>query len=235
MGQEEQFSGFPEECLEFLANLELNNNRKWFKDHREEYDQFVVSPAQEFIASLGELLASEIDGIVYDTSPGGRGSLMRIYRDVRFSRDKTPYHTSMRMVFWHEDGHRTNGAGFYMGFGPRTGGFYAGQYGFDRSTLSAYRKDIDRDSRGKNLESIIDQVEEKGYQVGGETYKRVPRGFDPDHPRARLLRHSGLYAKLEGVDSGMLLGPDAVNISCKHFMEMSPVVLWLLDMIGGSG
>jgi uncharacterized protein (TIGR02453 family) len=232
MADENAFNGFPSEALDFLAKLESNNNRKWFKAHRAEYERFVLGPAQDFIASLGEKLAEEIDGIVYDTRTGGRGSLMRIYRDIRFSKDKTPYHTHVRMLFWHEGGYRTGGPGFFMGFGHREGGFYTGQWRFDKHTLEAYRRAIDGEPRGENLLEVISGVEDAGYTVGGETYKRVPRGYDPQHPRSKLLKHSGLYANLERVDSRILLKPDAVDVSFEHFRKMSPIVTWLLELMG---
>jgi uncharacterized protein (TIGR02453 family) len=232
MASEVDFNGFPREALDFLGELESNNNRGWFKAHREDYDRFVVAPAQDFIASLGERLVGEIEGIVYDTRAGGRGSLMRIHRDVRFSKDKTPYHTRVRMLFWHEGGHRTGGPGFFMGFGQKDGGFYAGQWRFDKPTLEAYRRAVDLESSGENLIEVISSVEKAGYPVGGETYKRVPRGYEPEHARSKLLRHSGLYAHLEGVDSGLLLRPDAVDLSFEHFKKMSPIVTWLFELMG---
>ena len=230
MVDEEEFNGFPREALDFLSELEANNSREWFNSHRAEYDELIVTPAQDFISALGERLASEIDGIVYDTRAGGSGSLMRIYRDVRFSKDKTPYHTNVRMLFWHEEGHRTGGPGFFMGFGPREGGFYSGQYRFDKSTLEAYRAAVDDEGQGEELLDLISRVEGTGCRIGGETYKRVPRGYDQDHVRSRLLRHSGLYAYAEGIDSGILLGPDAVETCLGHFMVMSPVVIWLVEL-----
>jgi uncharacterized protein (TIGR02453 family) len=157
---------------------------------------------------------------------------MRIHRDIRFSKDKTPYHTHVRMLFWHEGGHRTGGPGFFMGFGHRDGGFYVGQWRFDKPTLEAYRRAVDGESSGVGLLGIIEGVERAGYEVGGETYKRVPRGYDPQHPRAKLLKHSGLYASLEGVDSRSLLQPDAVDVSFEHFTKMSPIVTWLSELMG---
>ena len=156
---------------------------------------------------------------------------MRIHWDIRFSKDKTPYHTHVRMLFWHDGGHRTGGPGFFMGFGHGDGGFYVGQWKFDKPTLGSFRRAVDGELGGEELLGVIESVEGAGYGVGGETYKRVPRGYDPQHSRAKLLRHSGLYASLEGVDSGILLQPDAVDVSFEHFVKMSPIVTWLVGLM----
>ena len=83
------FSGFPAEGLTFLAGLEANNNREWFNDHKDDYIQFVQEPMAAFVAALGPRLQDISPGIEYDTRTNGSGSMMRIYRDTRFSNDDT--------------------------------------------------------------------------------------------------------------------------------------------------
>ena len=98
MSEVPAFPGFPKEGLSFLENLARNNNREWFEAHRQEYLSQVLEPAQAFVLALGERLKAISSGIAYDTRPKG-GSILPIHRDVRFSKDKTPYNPRARVVF----------------------------------------------------------------------------------------------------------------------------------------
>ncbi len=100
MSKTPNFYGFPAEALRFLEELSKNNNREWFNAHKQEYQDHVLAPAQDFVLALGERLRTISAGIIYDTRTSGSGSILRTHRDIRFSKDKTPYHTYVRMVFW---------------------------------------------------------------------------------------------------------------------------------------
>jgi len=94
------FSGFPEEGLQFLTDLGQNNDRDWFDARKQTYTDTIVSPALAFVEALGERLQIISPHIQYDTRTNGAGSLMRIYRDTRFSADKRPYKTWVGIRFW---------------------------------------------------------------------------------------------------------------------------------------
>lgn len=100
----QSFSGFPEEGIQFLADLDVNNNRDWFQANKKLFQERLQIPAQQFVAALGVRLLKISAGIRYDTRTNGSGSLMRIYRDTRFSKDKTPYKTNISMAFWEGPG-----------------------------------------------------------------------------------------------------------------------------------
>jgi uncharacterized protein (TIGR02453 family) len=156
---------------------------------------------------------------------------MRIHRDLRFSKDKTPYHTHIRVIFWHVEGNRTHGPGFHIGFNHAECGLYAGQYSLGKGELEAYRRAVDGDY-GNELAKAISLVEGSGdYHVGGHRYKRVPRGFPPEHPRAELLRYGGLYAMTQ-VDPAMATAPDFADVCFEHFGRMAPLVRWLVSLHG---
>lgn len=93
------FSGFPREGISFLADLAGNNNREWFQANKKLFHEQLQKPAQQFVISLGLRLQEISPGIRFDPSTNGSGSLMRIYRDTRFSKDKTPYKTNISMAF----------------------------------------------------------------------------------------------------------------------------------------
>ena len=105
MTEVQPFYGFPREGVQFLEDLAHNNNREWFEAHRQDYREHLLAPAQSFVIALGQELKSISSAIEYDTRTNGSGSIMRIHRDVRFSKDKTPYYTYLRVVFW-EGGHK---------------------------------------------------------------------------------------------------------------------------------
>ena len=102
------FTGFPREGIQFLRDIDDNNNRDWFEAHKHIYQTALVEPAQAFIVALGERLQTIAPNVQYDTRTNGSGSLMRIYRDVRFSKDKSPYKNWIGIVFWEGQGKKTD-------------------------------------------------------------------------------------------------------------------------------
>ena len=99
-----QFNGFLAAGLQFLADLEVNNEKEWFEAHKDVYQSQLLEPATNFITAVGERLQSISNQIRYDTRTNGSGSLMRIYRDTRFSKDKTPYKTAVSGMWWQGEG-----------------------------------------------------------------------------------------------------------------------------------
>ena len=103
---------FPERGLEFLRQLKMNNNKEWFNDNRTWYEQDVLQPAKDLVQIIGERLQAKYPSIQYDTRANGSGSLMRISRDTRFSKDKTPYKSNVAMIFWDGSGKKMEMRGF---------------------------------------------------------------------------------------------------------------------------
>lgn len=228
------FSGFPEEALSFLAGLAANNNRTWFEAHKQEYRDFIVGPTQQFVIALGERLAEISDQIVYDTRTNGAGSMMRIYRDTRFSKDKTPYKTNIAVAFWEGSNKKMRNPIFGFQFGPEGGGLMAGMHAFQPEQLAAYRTAVADPKLGRELTEALDEVRRAGdYVVGGEHYKRVPRGFDPEHPRADLLRFNALYVYSPAIPPEVVTGPEIVDVCFAHCQAMAPVHRWLVRAMAG--
>ncbi len=135
------FSGFPEDALTFLHELSDNNEKSWFDANKQRYHDAILAHVPAFVTALGQRLQSEISpGIVYDTRTNGAGSMMRIYRDVRFSRDKTPYKTNMAFIFWEGPRKKMENPSFGFQFGTWGGGLYGGVFGFTKELLDAYRQ-----------------------------------------------------------------------------------------------
>lgn len=208
----ELFDGFSGRGQEFLAGLVKNNEREWFQARKEVYTNEIVAPAQAFIVALGERLKLISPHIQYDTRTNGSGSLLRIYRDVRFSKDKSPYKSYVGMVFWEGPLKKMENPGFYFGFDATGGTLHIGSHGFSKAQLAAYRTAVGESASGEGLEAVLTAVQQPGtLNIGGEHYKRVPRGFPADHPRAELLRYAGLYASSQSIPWSLLKSPDIVD------------------------
>lgn len=136
MGVKAGFPGFPKQCQRFFAELAAHNNRDWFNTHKQDYLDYVQAPAVEFVIALGERLkALSKGGLTYDTRANGAGSMMRIYRDIRFSKDKSPYKTNLGIVFGQAGKKKMEGAGFYFHLDADEAAIYVGHYQLDRKSV----------------------------------------------------------------------------------------------------
>ncbi|MEM7130641.1 MAG: DUF2461 domain-containing protein [Chloroflexota bacterium] len=223
------FNGFSKDGIKFLLELEKNNTKEWFEERKDIYRQELLLPAQSLVKALGERLQQISPDIVADTRANGAGSLMRIYRDVRFSKDKTPYKTNIGMLFWEGPRKKSENPTFGFQFGTWGAGLYAGQWVFPKDMLPVYREAIIDDRLGIELEAAIQTVEKAGdYQVEGEKYKRVPSGFDAEHPRAELLKHKGLHVSSPQLEPELLLSADLPDFLFEQCRNMAPVQQWLV-------
>lgn len=213
------------ECPAFLLDLAMNNDTGWFKAHRGEYEEYILKPSRAFVAALGERLSPVVPGIIAD--PAINRSLFRINRDTRFSRDKSPYKTHLSMWFWEGTGPRMECSGFYFHLEPDRLMLAAGIHRFRTPVLGAYREAVVHPRRGESLTQAVSLVESRGFTVGGESYKRMPRGYDPGHKNARFLLFDGLYAFEEMELPREFLTADFVDFCAERFILMEPVHQWL--------
>jgi uncharacterized protein (TIGR02453 family) len=235
MSSKDRFAGFSQKGLSFFRDLSANNNREWFMEHKQVYLQEVIVPAQLFLEALGDQLKSVFDEIQYDTRTNGRGSILRIYRDTRFSPDKSPYNTHLRIVFWSGPDKKGEGPAFYFGLDHTGARLYAGIHIFTGTLLSVFRERIDDQIHGADLEQLLAAVRAAGdYEIGGSHYKRVPAGFDKDHQRAELLKHKGLYALSPNIDPNTAMSRELVDRCVEHGKHMMPLVKWLFILVATS-
>jgi uncharacterized protein (TIGR02453 family) len=220
------FPGFSREALAFLADLGTHNDRAWFTTHKERYQETLLAPAQHFVAELGERLRMLAPEVQVDTRTDGRGNLMRLARDTRFSADKSPYKTALSGLFW-AGNEKTASPAF--GFRLRADGMdlMAGMFTFSPPSLQAFRAAVDDERTGGDLDRVLRELEARGYAVHGEHYRRVPAGYDPHHPRASLLRHNALYAHPRALVPDVVCSTQLVSACLEHFAAMAPVQRWL--------
>lgn len=227
-----EFSGFTGEAFDFLEGLSANNNREWFDAQKSTYKTALLEPAVALVATLGERLRAEFPHVRYDTRTNGSGSLMRIYRDVRFSEDKSPYKTQIAMMFPSGEGKKMKQPGFGLQLSVRGVELMAGLFRFEKEGLQRYRVAVDDQQSGAELVRACERVcAEEGYRIEGQTYKRVPRGFDTDHPRGAFLRHSGLYASAPPIAPGIVRSPELIDEALARFRHMAPVEEWLVRSV----
>ena len=225
------FNGFPLELKQFFEQLKKNNNKAWFDAHRQDYDSFVMEPARDFVTVLGEKL--RIIAPAVRAIPKVNQSLFRINRDIRFSADKRPYKTHLGLWFWEGDSKRMECSGFYFHLEDNRLMLGTGMHVFPRKHLAVYRDAVADKKSGMQLAASIEQVTKRGYPVGGEHYKRVPRGYEPDHPRAELLLYNGLFASTELPPAEALGSPDIVEAAFGHYSNMLPLHDWLKSNVAG--
>jgi uncharacterized protein (TIGR02453 family) len=170
---------FTPELLGFLADLKENNNREWFQANKKRYEREVKEPMLRFISDFGPHLASISSQLVADPRPVG-GSMFRIYRDVRFSKDKSPYKTHAAAQFRHVAGKDVHGPGYYVHIAPGEVFAGAGIWRPDGKTLVKIRAAIvERPETWQKAITTPDFVASQ--HLSGDSLKRPPRGFDPEH------------------------------------------------------
>ena len=183
------------ELFQFLAELRLNNERTWFQANKHRYEKHVKMPLLEFIADFGEHLERVSPHFVADARGNG-GSMFRIYRDIRFSKDKTPYKTAAAMQFRHERARDVHAPGFYLHLEPGSVFFGAGMWGPDSASLKRIRDAIDTgQTRWRGV--LGDEEFASTFSLHGGGLKRAPKGFDPDHPLIEDLKRKHFIASAE--------------------------------------
>jgi uncharacterized protein (TIGR02453 family) len=188
------FEGFSRKGIEFFKKLKRNNNRSWFEKHKGDYEEFAKAPMQSFIFALQPYFATFAPE--FELNP--KRSIFRIYRDIRFSKDKTPYKTHIAAHFvlrGKEKGFL--GSGYYLHIEPGDVFIGGGIYMPDSDQLKKIRRAIAQ--RPEEFLSIIQNREfkKKFGLLKGEKLQRIPKGFDESHPMAEWLKLKQFFV---GVD-----------------------------------
>lgn len=226
MDKDSRFEGFSKETFDFLNDLELNNNRSWFESNRGVYEDRVLRPAQEFVVEMGDRLKTISPRV--SAIPIIDKSIFRLYRDTRFSADKTPYKTHLGLLFWEGPRKKLENPNYYVQLNKSSIFVGAGEYRFPADLLRTYRDSVVHPKRGAELKRILDRITaNESYKIGGRHYKRVPRGYDPVHTNAELLLHNGLYTYYESALPDEIYSHRFVDYCFNILREMSPLQGWL--------
>lgn len=226
-----QFEGFPQEAIIFFEEIAMFNEKNWFEENKARFQETVQQPAQAFVEALGERLKTLAPDIQYNTSLNGSGSIMRIYRDVRFSKDKTPYKTNLGISWWEGPGKKMEEPGYFFHLDKEGAWFANGMYIFPKDAMAAYRKAVDQEKRGKALANIIEEAEAAGLTISGSgEYTRIPSGFNKEHPRGELLKKKGIVTISPPIDKALITSPALVDLCCDYAKAMLPLHQWLVAM-----
>ncbi|MEM6792708.1 MAG: DUF2461 domain-containing protein [Acidobacteriota bacterium] len=213
---------FQPALFEFFRELEENNDREWFAAHKERYEEDVKDPALRFISEVGPGLR-EISPYIEAIPKAVGGSLFRIYRDVRFSKDKRPYKTNLAMQFRHVHGKDVHAPGFYLHIAPETVFMGTGIYRPASPVLRRVREAMmeDPDAWRQAKAELRDPLE-----FGGESLKTSPRGVPADHPLIEDLRRKDLFVA-ESLEPEDVLAPDFAKRFVESCRGCSPLTAYL--------
>ncbi|MBN2499581.1 MAG: DUF2461 domain-containing protein [Anaerolineales bacterium] len=224
------FKGFPKETRQFYQDLAQNNNRLWFQDHKQDYVRYIQNPAQDFIEVMGEKLRSIAPRITADPDMN-RGSIMRIYRDTRFSKDKTPYKTNLGVILHEGPRRKTESPGFYFHLDPESVWIAVGMWIFPKDFMLAYRDAVVDDKLGSELDAALLKINKAGdYKIGAQKYKRLPRGCDPEHPRTTLLFNKGMWVETPPVSWDVVHSPELIDATFERYKNGAPLHHWLVKV-----
>ncbi len=220
---------FKPTLLTFLRELKSNNNRDWFTQHKSRYEQEVLEPALEFIAALETPFKKKVSSHFQIAAKRSGGSLMRIYRDTRFSKDKTPYKTNLGVHIRHELGKDVHAPGFYFHIDPQEIFVGAGVWHPDNSSLGKIREAIVDDpqqwKRITNSKKLKEQFERQG-----DSLKRPPRDYDPAHPLIEDLKLKD-HVVIAKLDVKQLYKTGIVDDTIAVFAASKPFVRFLCDAL----
>jgi len=220
---------FPKKTTAYLKKLSKNNNREWFEANRELYNSDFLEPCVQFIVEMGDKLLDLDPEIV--AIPKIDKSIFRLHRDVRFSKDKTPYKTNAGLYFWNGKVKKMEASGFYFHLEPKLFGVGLGMYMFPSHLLKKYRDVVSKPAIAKELHQIVRSLEKKGYSIGGKKFKKTPKGYDPNTLYPGYLLFEGIYAWYEGNDFKKIDGGKTVNVIFKIFKDMLPLHKWLVKRL----
>jgi uncharacterized protein (TIGR02453 family) len=229
------FVGFPPAAQRFFRSLDRNNNKAWFEANRAIYETAVREPLRALVEELDSAFGTIAPEIIGDP----KRSLFRINRDIRFSRDKSPYKTNAGCWFYHQDAGRgvgqdadDGGAGFYFHIDGKTAFVAGGIWMPSRQSLGKLRDRLA--GEWQTLSRIVEAPAFRrrfGRFESEAMLTRVPRGYAPDHPAAKWLRFQSFTASrsLPGTD---LLSPKLVGKVARDFEALVPLVRWINGSLG---
>jgi uncharacterized protein (TIGR02453 family) len=217
---------FSNETFAFLQDLEANNTKEWFSANRPRYEDTWKSAALDFISNVADEMADLDPPLKAEARLNG--SLRRINRDVRFSKDKSPYNPRLHMIFW-AGSHPNRSPGMHIVLQPDGVGYGAGLFGIDPNSLTGIRKRILDVSDGDALLSAIEMAAAVGCTMGDPELARLPKGYAAEGARADLLRHKSFVARTFGIPASkdVIIGPDARNWVLQTTSALMPLIRWL--------
>ena len=221
-----EFSGFPESGLAFLRDLAAHNDRDWFEAHRAVWDNEIIPAMLSWCEELASRLSDLMPRLVFQPRVGG--SVYRLNRDIRFSRDKSPYKTHVAALLW-EGGEKHDAPGVYLHVSPGEVILGGGLYVFEEGRLDRFRKLLHDEGAAERLTEALAKAKKHGLKPDGEKLQKPPRGFDPEGPYADLAKYKGLVVGKTVKPGGWLHSREALERSEAVARAYGPLHAWLRD------
>jgi uncharacterized protein (TIGR02453 family) len=222
-----RFEGFADSKATFFKRLAKKNDRVWFAAHKDEFEAGWNAPMKALLADVKDAIDAR-----YAHCDLAEPKVFRIFRDVRFAKDKTPYKTHVGgLIPIERQGTRVTDLpiALYFHIGADETLAAAGHYMMEPPSLARFRKAVAEDARGKEVAKIIASLEKKGFRASAhESLKRVPKEFDPEHPRAELLKGKGLIVRYPAVPASLFTKPALVKWLADASKTAAPLVEWLV-------
>ena len=221
----DRFRGFADRHARFFRTLARNQRREWVQAHRAEYEQGWLGPMKALLAEVRDRLDP-----VYPRHALAAPKVFLIHRDVRFSKDKSPYKTHIAGLVALDGGAGgpADVAPLYLHVGATDRFVAAGQYMMDPAQLARFRAAVLDDVRGARLATILAALARGGFEVGShDLLQKVPRGIDPAHPRAAILRRKGLIVSFPALPRELLVTGRLTGWLVRHATRTAPLVEWL--------
>jgi len=217
---------FSRKAISFLKELNQNNNKIWFDENRQRYEDEVRTPALDYIESMAQPLAKISPHFIASAKKVG-GSLMRVHKDIRFSKDKTPYKTNIGIHFKHARGKDVHAPGFYVHIEPGEVFLGAGIWRPESSTLKNVRTLIDEYPKewAKLTKKLTGKDE---FNFGGESLKRPPKGFQAEHPLIEDLKRKDFIA-VRQLKVSSFYSKEFEKETARLFKAAAPLVKFICD------
>lgn len=228
--QPAKFAGFADAKCAFFHELAKKHDRVWFAKHKQELSEGYELPMR---ALLGEARA-KLDA-AYPDCDLAEPKIFRIFRDVRFSADKSPYKTHLGGVLYVQAGNKMmeSPSPLYVQIGTKNFAA-AGHYVMAGPQLAKFRASVLDDKKGGELAKITSKLKKAGYGLTSfESLKKVPRGIDPEHPRAELLKMKGLIVEFPPLPAKLISQRALLDEVVKHAKAAAPLVRWLVFNASG--
>jgi uncharacterized protein (TIGR02453 family) len=223
------FTHFEPSLIKFLKDLSANNSRDWFNDHKQDYEDKVRTPAMEFIEQMDQWIRLISPHYETSTKKVG-GSLMRIHRDVRFAKDKSPYKTNVGIQFRHEIGKDVHAPGFYLHIAPEDIFLGVGTWRPHPDALGAIRDHIVA-KPGPYQDAIEHQPFNEFYELAGESLVRAPKGYDKEHPLIDEIKRKDFIALCK-LNENELYQEDFCKMVASRFGRAQPLQKFLCEALG---
>ncbi|MCH6255389.1 DUF2461 domain-containing protein [Puniceicoccaceae bacterium K14] len=219
------FKGFPTSGIELLAELPARD-KKWFEDWRDLYEESLLQPARELVVSLGEKLQTSVSSSI-TAEPSINGSISPIFRDLRFSADKSVFKDNLMLNFW-EAPSKKAGPTLRLRITPKMIGFATGSVFDTQPRLDKWRSALDNDISGNSLQSSINQLANNQLiDISEPELKKPPRPYTNEHPRADLLRRKSFQVRWQEKTPDSIHTANFVDWCDERFAKLKDLHTWL--------